>query len=130
MRAAIAVVLLGLASSGAPAAGQGISDDERYIIMRPEPSLAPKYKSPRGTRQKVEPPRAPPAIDTRIADPPPPILLPGGQLVPNLAATPQGAAPAGRESFSDRTIRCTHQAGVFSVPAEQRNAYVGACVNQ
>lgn len=108
------------------------SDDDRYNIMRPEPWLAPKYKSPRASKQRVAPPRTQPALEPRIAEPPPPIVLPEtGRVLPNLPMLPQGSVPGGRpETFGDRSLRCSHQAGLYGVPGDQRGSYIGACVNQ
>jgi hypothetical protein len=50
-----------------------------------------------------------------------PTRIPGtAQIVPNL---PQGA-----ETFQDRASRCTFQSGLYSVPGNLRNQYMGACV--
>jgi DNA segregation ATPase FtsK/SpoIIIE-like protein len=118
-----------MATAAVPAHAQSAVDDDRYTIMRPEPSVAPKYKSPRGTKQKVEPAKPSPSVERTRAEPPPPVVLPGGKVVPNLPVSPE-VPPTARESVQDRTIRCTHQAGVFGVPADQRNLYIGSCVNQ
>jgi hypothetical protein len=108
------------------------SDDDRYSIMRPEqpePWLAPKYKSPRGTPERVvNPPSiAEPQRQTTV---PPPIYVPQtGQLLPNMPGL-SGSGPRGAETYQDRATRCTHQAGVYGPAAGDRNAYVGGCVNQ
>jgi hypothetical protein len=130
--------LLALAAivSALPARAQ--SDDERYNIMRPEkgakparpePWLAPKYKSPRGTPEQVVIPRPQPAPKPRATVPPPLYVPQTGQMLPNLpAVAPSG--PGGRETTQDRAARCAHQAGVYGQAAGDRNAYVGSCINQ
>jgi hypothetical protein len=42
------------------------------------------------------------------------------QIIPNL--------PHGQETFQDRASRCTFQAGLYGVPGNLRNQYMGACV--
>jgi len=110
--------------------------DERYTIMRPEPGtsqpepwLAPKYKSPRGTVQYpvIPPPaRSPqPHVMTK-----PPLVVPQtGQVLQNLpTVAPSG--PHRTETYQDRAVRCTHQAGVYGQTAGNPSAYVGTCINQ
>jgi hypothetical protein len=126
----IALLALTLVGSAMPAHAQ--SDDERYSIMRPEkpePWLAPKYKSPRGTRQHVVIPRPAPAPQRRTAVPPPIYVPQTGQVLPNLPAI-SGSGPGGAETYQDRAARCAHQAGVYGQAAGDRNAYVGSCINQ
>lgn len=77
-----ALLVLAAIVSALPAHAQ--SDDERYSIMRPEPGtkpakpepwLAPKYKSPRGTPKHVVIPR--PSSPTQpSAQVPPPLYVP------------------------------------------------------
>ena len=132
----IALLLLTVFVSAVSAHAQ--SDDERYTIMRPEPGakraqpepwLAPKYQSPRGTRQHVVIPRPQPAPPTRAQVPPPLYVPQTGQVLPNLpAVAPSG--PGGRETTQDRAARCAHQAGVYGPAAGDRGAYIGYCVNQ
>jgi hypothetical protein len=112
------------------------SDDERYTIMRPEkpaakpePWLAPKYKSPRGTRQHVVIPQPAPAPQLHTTVPPPLYVPQTGQMLPNLPAI-SGSGPGGAETSQDRAARCAHQAGVYGPAAGDRNAYVGSCINQ
>jgi hypothetical protein len=105
------------------------SDNERYTIMRPEPWLAPKYKSPRGTRQHVVIPPPAPVPQTHNGVPPPLYVPQTGQVLPNLPAI-SGSGPRGAETYQDRATRCAHQAGVYGPAAGERNAYVGSCINQ
>jgi len=129
-------VALAFVLSAAPAHGQ--SGDERYSIMRPEkdakpaapePWLAPKYQSPRGTREHVVIPRSVPAPPRQTTVPPPLYVPQTGQVLPNLP-TVSGAGPGGAETYQDRAARCAHQAGVYGAAAGDRNAYVGSCINQ
>ena len=120
----------------AAASAHAQTGDERYNIMRPEPGtsqpepwLAPKYKSPRGTVQHpvIPPPaRSPqPHVVTK-----PPLVVPQtGQVQQNLpTVAPSG--PRGAETYQDRAVRCTHQAGVYGRTAGNPSAYVGTCINQ
>lgn len=124
----------------APALAHAQADQPSWMIMKPEPGrpaelpqpwLPPKYKSPRGTRQHVEPLQTPRAADSpRVSTPPPPLVSPQtGQVLPNLPTlAPSG--PRGTESFQDKASRCAHQAGMYGAAAGDRSAYIGACVNQ
>jgi hypothetical protein len=139
-RIALALLALMAVVSAAPARAQ--SADDPYSIIRPEPGepktktskpepwLAPKYKSPRGTRQRTSVPR--PAQPTTPATPkvPPPIVVPEtGRALPNLPAiSPSG--PRGTETFQDRAARCAHQAGVYGEAAGNRTNYINSCINQ
>ena len=143
MRASLVVGMLVLAvapaTSAFPQSGTGYSimqDD--YSIMvpergykpsKPEPWLAPKYKSPRGTVKKVVIPRSK-TVPQPYAATPPPITVPQtGRTLPNFP-TISGSGRGGAETFQDRAARCAHQAGVYGPAAGDRNAYVGTCVNQ
>ncbi|HUL89034.1 MAG TPA: hypothetical protein VLU23_12735 [Pseudolabrys sp.] len=96
---------------------------------QPEPWLAPKYKSPRGTVKHVTIPK-PKTVPFPTATVPPPIVVPQtGRVLPNLPTVP-GAGPGGRETFQDRAARCAHQAGVYGQAAGDRGTYMGTCVNQ
>jgi hypothetical protein len=124
----IASLLAALAAEAVPPA-QAQSDDERYNIMRPEPWLPPKYKSPRGSTEHVVIPR-PSSVPQPQTTVPPPLLVPRtGQLLPNMPTlAPSG--PAGTETSQDRAMRCANQAGIYGAAAGDRNAYVGSCINQ
>ena len=108
----------------------------QYDIMRPEPGhpeelptpwLPPKYKSPRGSHNRVEPV---PQHKPRHVEPrtPPPLYVPQtGQVVPQSPViSPSG--PHGTETFQDKATRCVGQSG--AVGAGNPGAYVGTCVNQ
>jgi hypothetical protein len=128
-----------------PLSARAQAVDDPYTIMRPEPAtrqpravepkslepwLAPKYKSPRGTKQHAKPPRNPPPVVQTYPNSPPPIYVPEtGRLLPNLPALP-GAGPGGAETGQDRALRCAHQAGVYGQAAGNRDAYIGSCINQ
>jgi hypothetical protein len=117
--------------------GYNILGDD-YSIMKPEkgarpsqpePWLAPKYKSPRGTVKRVVIPRST-AIQPPNTTVPPPIVVPQtGQVLQNLP-TVSGSGPRGAETYQDRASRCAHQAGVYGQAAGDRNAYIGTCINQ
>ena len=97
---------------------------------RPEPWLAPKYKSPRGTVKHVTIPKSTivPLPNTQV--PQAPIIVPQtGRALPNLP-TVTGSGPGGRETYQDRAARCTHQAGVYGQAAGDRGTYIGTCINQ
>jgi hypothetical protein len=50
-----------------------------------------------------------------------PTRIPGtAQIIHNL--------PHGQETFQDRASRCTFQSGLYSVPGNLRNQYMGACL--
>jgi hypothetical protein len=133
------LALLGLALL-APGPSHAQSGQPSWMIMKPEPGraqelpepwLAPKYKSPRGTRRHVKPvPRAPEPEQRRVSAPPPPIVVPQtGIALPN-TPTLAPSGPGGTESFQDKAARCVHQAGSYGAAAGDRGAYIGTCVNQ
>ncbi len=123
------IVLFGVAAIAPVLPTHAQTDDERYSIMRPEkdakpgrpePWLAPRYRSPRGTPQHV--------VIPRTTSPPPLYVPQTGQTLPNLPTI--GSGPGGRETYQDRAARCTHQSGVYGQAAGDRNTYIGSCVNQ
>jgi len=117
----VAILTIGLAHAQ--------SDDGRYDIMRPEPGLQPKYKSPRGSTEHVVIPR-PSSVPQPQTTVPPPLYVPQtGRVLPNLPSV-SGSGPGGAETSQDRAVRCAHQAGVYGQAAGNPNAYVGSCVNQ
>jgi hypothetical protein len=144
MRAFFLMSMLAFAAAAAgpsfaqTGSGYSIMQDDYSIMVpekgakrsRPEPWLAPKYKSPRGTVEKVVIPRSKTVPAPRAATPPPLYVPQTGRTLPNLP-TVSGAGPGGAETFQDRAARCAHQAGVYgSTATGNRNAYVGSCVNQ
>jgi hypothetical protein len=109
-----------------------------YSIMRPEPGrpaelpepwLPPKYKSPRGTPERmITPPRI--EVPESQAITPPTLYVPQtGQVLPNLP-TISGAGPRGAETSQDRAVRCANQAGVYGANTGNPSAYVNTCINQ
>jgi hypothetical protein len=130
MRHRSIIALLALAAIVTAVSAHAQSDDDRTTIMRPEPWLPPKYKSPRGTPQHIVKPR-PIEVPQRQTTTPPPLYVPQtGQVLPNLPAI-SGTGPGGRETSQDRAVRCAHQAGVYGPAATgDRNTYVGSCINQ
>jgi hypothetical protein len=133
---AIAIVLSAILA--APAHAQNSILGDNYSIMvpekgykpsQPEPWLAPKYKSPRGTVKHVKLPKST-VVPMPNAQVPPDLYVPQtGRVVPNLP-TVSGSGRGGAETFQDRAARCAHQAGVFGQAAGDRGSYMGACVNQ
>jgi hypothetical protein len=123
----IVLMALTAVASAAPAYAQ--SDDDRYNIMRPEPWLPPKYKSPRGSTERVVIP-PPVAVPQPHAGVPPLLYVPQtGRTLPNLPPV-TGVAPNGAETSQDRALRCAHQAGIYGPAAGDRSAYIGTCINQ
>ena len=130
------VVLL----AAAPARAQ--SDGDRYNIMKPEPGspgktvrskskdnpepwLAPRYQSPRGTREHVVIPKAQTAPKQQGTAVPPLLYVPQtGRTLPNLPS------PTGSETAQDRAARCAHQAGIYGQTAGNRANYINTCIQQ
>jgi hypothetical protein len=90
---------------------------------QPEPWLAPRYKSPSGTVKQVHIPKS------KIVNPPS-TTDPGSVYVPQTGRTFENLPTPGRgtETFQDRAIRCTHQAGVYGQTGNARSAYMGSCL--
>lgn len=103
--------------------------EKGYRPKAPEPWLAPKYQSPRGTVKHVTIPKSSIVPPPHAATPPPIVVPQTGRALPNLP-TLSGSGPGGRETFQDRAARCAHQAGVYGQAAGDRNTYVGTCINQ
>ena len=112
-------------------ASAGVLDDDAYSIMKEEPNppgVVNRYKSPRGTKERVVVPKRQPAAPRRIPDMPPPIINPQtGQAYPNLPPPVPGSGIGGRETGQDRAVRCAHQAGVYG---QTGTGYLGTCINQ
>jgi hypothetical protein len=137
MRQALLIVtLLLLATLTAPTHAQTsniLGDDYSIMVPEkgsrpktPEPWLAPKYKSPRGTVKHVALPKS------KIVSPPQ-TVVPADVYVPQTGRTFQnlpavsGSGPRGTETFQDRAMRCAHQAGVYGQGTTGN--YMGACLN-
>jgi len=132
-------VAAGLLAAG-PAHAQ--FDGDRYNIMKaepgtprkstrskptdnPEPWLAPKYKSPRSTKQRITTPKPQPAPQKKGSKVPPLLYVPEtGRTMPNLPS------PTGTETSQQRAVRCAHQAGVYGQAAGNRTNYINSCINQ
>ena len=129
MRNAYAAALMALTMFAvtAPALAQ---DDGmgRYNIMRPEPGVPPKYKSPRGSTEHVV---ISPSTNAAQALPQttlsPSFVVPQtGQVVPSQPVlAPSG--PNRTETYQDRAVRCATQAGSY---VGDRGAFVGSCITQ
>jgi hypothetical protein len=138
-RAHTLIVLVGLTAMFAvPARAQSDIMSDNYNIMvpekgykpsQPEPWLAPKYKSPRGTVKRVTIPKTTTVSPAEHTGPPDLYVPQTGRTVPNLP-TVSGSGRGGVETFQDRAMRCSHQAGVFGQTAGDRGSYMGACLNQ
>jgi hypothetical protein len=100
------------------------SERNDYNIIAPEPWLPPKYQSPRGLQQQPSraPPVSPPPL-VRIPRPKPPIVLPNGQIVPNVPPV----TGYRNETSGDRATRCAGQAATNNVPPEQMSLYMHNC---
>jgi hypothetical protein len=129
MRNAFAAVLIAsaLAAGAAPSFAQ-VDYQGRYNIMRPEPGVPPKYKTPRGSTERVAIPPSTevPASLPQAAMPPSFVVPQTGQVVPNQPVlAPSG--PNRTETYQDRAVRCATQAGNYG---GDRTAFVGSCINQ
>ena len=123
-----------------PAPAQNILSDDYQIMVpekgskrqvskpeQPEPWLAPKYKSPRGTAQKVRIPKSKIVRPPSATDPGYVYVPQTGRTFQNLPSLP-GSGPGGAQTFQDRAIRCTHQAGVYGQVGANRGSYMGGCL--
>lgn len=74
--------------------------------------------------QTHAPPAAPETTATvRHAAP-----VPGYPQVPTTAILPRGSTGgAGAETYSDKVVRCTHQAGLGGLQSDQQSAYITSC---
>ena len=136
-RPLLAIVVVVPVILAAPSHAQNSILGDNYNIMvpekgykpsQPEPWLAPKYKSPSGTVNRVKLPKST-VVPMPNAQVPRDLYVPQtGKVVPNLP-TVSGSGRGGAETFQDRAARCAHQAGVFGQGAD-RGSYMGACVNQ
>jgi hypothetical protein len=127
----ILLLMLTVALSVVPAFAQSdiMVPEKGYKAVKPEPWLAPKYKSPRGTVKRVTIPKSTIAEPPSAAVPPPIIVPQTGRALPNLP-TVSGSGRGGTETYQDRAARCAHQAGVYGQAAGDRNTYIGTCINQ
>src|SRR5579864_8626187 len=124
---AVGLIVLTMFSVTAPAFAQN-DGMGRYNIMRPEPGVPPKYKSPRGSTEHVVIPPSTEASQTlpQTTLSPSFVVPQTGQVVPSQPVlTPSG--PNRTETYQDRAVRCATQAGSY---AGDRNAFVGSCITQ
>jgi hypothetical protein len=127
MRKAYAAVMIALALvAGAASSFAQVDYQGRYNIMRPEPRVPPKYKTPRGSTEHVVIPPSTEAPSPQAAVSPTFVVPQTGQLVPSqLVLAPSG--PNRTETYQDRALRCATQAGTYG---GDRTAFVGTCINQ
>ncbi|HXX07936.1 MAG TPA: hypothetical protein VEJ43_07700 [Pseudolabrys sp.] len=133
----VALVAVLAASAQTATAYDILSDDYNIMVPEkgakpklPEPWLAPKYKSPRGTVKHVTIPKSTIVTPPVTQVPQTPIIVPQtGRALPNLPSV-SGSGPGGAETYQDRAARCAHQAGVYGQAAGDRGTYIGTCINQ
>jgi hypothetical protein len=101
---------------------QKVSKQKVSKTEQPEPWLAPKYKSPRGTVEKVRIPKSKIVSPPRATDPGYVYVPQTGRTFQNLPSLP-GSGSGGTQTSQDRAIRCMHQAGVYG----QGGSYMGSC---
>ena len=123
-----------LATPAPAQSGNILSDDYQIMVPekgskleQPEPWLAPKYQSPRGTVQHVRIPKSKIVRPPSATDPGYVYVPQTGQTFQNLPSLP-GSGRGGAETFQDRAIRCTHQAGVYGQVGANRGSYMGSCL--
>ena len=109
------------------ASKQKVSKQKVSKLEQPEPWLAPKYKSPRGTVEKVRIPKSKIVSPPSAIDPGYVYVPQTGRTFQNLPSLP-GSGPGGAQTFQDRAIRCTHQAGVYGQVGANRGSYMGSCL--
>jgi hypothetical protein len=102
---------------------QKVSNQKVSKRDQPKPRPAPKYKSPSGSEQQVNIPRAKTVNPPRASGS-------GSVHVPQTGQTFQNLPTPGRgtETFQDRATRCTHQAGVYGQTGGARGTYMGSCL--
>jgi hypothetical protein len=132
----IMLIFLSMAVATTSRAQPGNILSDNYGIMipekgskraQPEPWLAPKYRSPLKTQKHVRVPKSKTVIQSGTAVPSSVYVPQTGRTFENLPALP-GSGPGGAETFQDRAIRCTHQAGTYGQIGSNRGAYMGSCL--
>jgi len=101
---------------------QKVSKQKVSKQEQPEPWLAPKYRSPRGTVEKVRIPKSKIVRPPSATDPGYVYVPQTGRTFQNLPSLP-GSGPGGTQTSQDRAIRCMHQSGVYG----QGGSYMGSC---
>jgi hypothetical protein len=122
------VVLSAIVAAPSHAQTSNILGDNYSIMVpekgskpaRPEPWLAPKYKSPRGKYVTI--PKSTIVPIPNVAVPPPIIVPQTGRVLPNLP-TASGSGRGGAETYQDRAARCAHQAGVYGQAGRPQHLY-------
>ena len=132
MRESSMILLIFAALATTPAVAQTgniLGDDYSIMVTEkgskqdvPEPWLAPKYKSPRGTVDQVRIPKAKTVRPPRATDPGYVYVPQTGLTFQNLPSLP-GSGPGGTQTSQDRAIHCMHQSGVYG----QGGSYMGSC---
>jgi hypothetical protein len=130
----IAAIIIGLAVAGTSFSAQAEPTvaGHHFGILKgqtTEPWLAPKYHSPRGTRQHVVTPRPVPTPSLRVETPSSIVVPQTGIALPN-TRTLSPSGPNGTETFQDRSIRCTQQAGAYGSLTGNRTMYMGSCLSR
>jgi hypothetical protein len=131
----VVIVLSAVLATPASAQTGNILNDNYSIMVPekgskrelPEPWLAPKYKSPRGTVKHVVIPKSKIVTPPSAAVPPDVFVPQTGRTFQNLP-TVSGSGPGGAETFQDRASRCAHQAGVYGQTGGARGSYMGSCL--
>lgn len=137
MRPFLSAAIVGLAAllAAVPAVAQSADPNIVHVAplpigpASPQPWLPPTYQSPRGTVQHVRPVKPLRVPRMRTSEPESITVPETGVALPNLRTiSPSG--PGGRETYQDRAVRCTHQAGAYGANAGDRGTYIGTCINQ
>jgi hypothetical protein len=130
----IILIFLSAALATPAQSGKILSDDYQIMVPekgskleQPEPWLAPKYQSPRGTVQHVRIPKSKIVRPPSATDPGYVYVPQTGQTFQNLPSLP-GSGRGGAETSQDRVIRCAHQAGVYGQVGANRGSYMGSCL--
>ncbi|MEA2952595.1 MAG: hypothetical protein QOJ96_2115 [Alphaproteobacteria bacterium] len=77
--------------------------------------------------QTYAPPATPGTAPTVLQAPP----VPGYSQVPTVAILPRGSTGgASAETFSDKVVRCNHQAGLGGLTGGDQSTYVSTCAGQ
>ncbi len=113
---------------------------DQMAPLKPQAKTNAPRRYPRGSSGLVTPTPLPPplhynpppvqAIEPPQAKVPPSLYVPQtGLALPNMQTPGNGAG--GSETFQDRALRCSQQAGVYGPNMTgDRNAYIGSCINQ
>ena len=131
----VVIVLSAVLTTPASAQTGNILNDNYSIMVPekgskrelPEPWLAPKYQSPRGTVKHVVIPKSKIVTPPSAAVPPDVFVPQTGRTFQNLP-TVSGSGPGGAETSQDRASRCAHQAGVYGQTGGARGSYMGSCL--